>query len=192
MDCWRRCTTNSAVAACRRPWVGGVLAAPAGTAEAERRQLDLTDGEVPAPSELVVHRRQQLVAEVPHRPTPGADEVVVCGLGRHLVVAGVALQPRLHDEIETHEQLERAVDGGDVDVGHRAPHLGRHFLGGHVPTRAAQHLPDEVPLRREAVTLLAKRRACVMHDGDDTAPAIFSQERRVCRNGRRGGGRPCI
>ena len=113
--------------------------------------------------ELRVHRGEQLVAEVADGAALRAHEVVVGGLGRDLVVADAALEARLDDEVEAHEQLERAVHRRDVDVGERAAHLGRHLLGRHVAAGVAQHLPDEVALRRQPVALFAECGAGVMH-----------------------------
>ena len=70
-------------------------------------------------AQLLVHRREEQIVEVPHGSTALADEVVVWMPLFDLVVGAGAGKMRLGDQIKADEQLEGAIDGREVDLGHR-------------------------------------------------------------------------
>ena len=105
-----------------------------------------------------------------------ADEVMVHRRGGDLVVGGDAREPRLLDELETDQQLERAVDRGHVDFGQRLLHLGGDLLGGAMAAAAAHRLPDGHALWRQPIAGLADRLASMVHG------ATLSQPQRSCKS----------
>ena len=126
--------------------------------------------------QLAPDRLEQVVVEVADGPAASADEVVVHRRRGDLVVGDRAVQSGLLDELQPDEQLECAVDRGDVDLGQRLLHLGGDLLGGAMAPVAAHRLPDRRTLRREAVAGLADRFASVVHG------ATLSQPRTSCNN----------
>ncbi len=75
---------------------------------------------------------QVFVVQVGHPAAPVADQVVVRDLLFHLEETPGGAQVGLSHQSEIDQQLEGAVDGGDVDVGKLLLHSGTDLFGAHV------------------------------------------------------------
>ena len=83
-----------------------------------------------------------------HALTVPADEVDVVRLGRRMVRGGSVTQVGVTDQSELLEQVQRAVDGGDVDALRGLPDLGQDLFGRRV-VEVLDGLEYEFALRRQ-------------------------------------------
>jgi len=69
----------------------------------------------------------------------------------HLEETARGAQVGLPYQSQPYEELQRAVDGGDIDVGELLLHVSADLFGAHVRAITAEHVPYERSLRRETV-----------------------------------------
>lgn len=74
----------------------------------------------------------------------------VLGVVRDVIRRCAVAQVGVRNESELFEQIERAVDGGDVDAGRSFAHFGDDLIGSGMP-ETGDGFKDELPLRSEAV-----------------------------------------
>jgi len=103
-----------------------------------------------------------LVMNVSHMATLPAHEVMMGDFLLHLEEPPSGSQMGLLDEPQTDKQLESTVDRGHVDVGELLLHLGAHFFGAHVGVPTPEYIPDEGPLRCQAIAQLLQGSCGVM------------------------------
>ncbi len=124
-------------------------------------EVDLLGGEAVPAEEVGADLLDEIALVVGDLPAVAADEVEgVVGVGE-LPAAAVVAEADLLDEVEVVEQREGPVDAREVDVGDPLGHPVVDLLGGEVAVGLAQHVPDELALRRHPVALIAQARGDV-------------------------------
>jgi hypothetical protein len=104
----------------------------------------------------VVKGGQHLVIQLQHLSALLADEVVMSPLTGQFVTDAPAAQVNLIDDVQLFQQLQRAVDCGDVDAGVAGPHPGIDVLSADVALAFVDGLQHHLPLRCQAVALLTQ------------------------------------
>ena len=103
-----------------------------------------------------------LVVDVFDGAALATDQVVMGDLFLHLERAVPGAEECLLHQVELHQEIQCAVDGGDVHVGEAGLHVLADFLGAHVRPVSAQYIPHQRALRCEAVPELSERACRVM------------------------------
>ncbi len=86
-----------------------------------------------------------------------ADQVkLVIGVRQLPASGAVGAEVGFPSQPEPSEERQRPVDGGQVDSGIVAPHLGRDLIRGEMAPRRPEHIPHEPARVGEPVTALAK------------------------------------
>src|SRR5260370_9830360 len=86
-----------------------------------------------------------------HLSAVPADEVHMIGLGREVIGRSAVAEVGVGDQAELLEQLERAVDRGDVHTPCGLPYLGADVLWRRV-FQLVDRFEHELPLRRDTVS----------------------------------------
>src|SRR5439155_23249718 len=116
-----------------------------------------------------------------------AHQVVVAlrALGQLIGAAPIAQMADTH-QADALQQLQRAVDAGDVEARDGVLDLRTDVLGRYVAAAPPQYVPHELALRRQPVTQRLKlvRRAVLGHvECEDNVWSVTRGPRRVYRGG---------
>ena len=98
-----------------------------------------------------------------------ADQVEVLVVGDRVVRRRAVAEVRVPDQAELLEDLERAVDGGDVDRRGLLAHPRQHLVGGGV-AEGVDRAQDQLALRGQPVALLPQRRPPVVGSSSGSRP----------------------
>lgn len=102
-------------------------------------------------AETIRHRPQVAVVDVSHAAARVAHQMMMRHLLLDLEEAPRWAEAGLPYQMQIHQELKRAVHGGDVDMGELLLDLTADLLGAHVRTFPAEDVPYQSPLRGEAV-----------------------------------------
>ncbi len=109
---------------------GGLLGVgPPDATSAETEQGGLPQGEALTFPKGGTEADEVLVVDVDHSPADLADEVVVGDLFLHLEEAPRGSEACLPHKFEAHQKVQRAIDGGVVDMGEVLLDAGTDVLG---------------------------------------------------------------
>jgi hypothetical protein len=95
-------------------WVG---VSPAAAANPEDRQVLNLDMKPVFVVRERPHRIQEGVGEIEYGSTVSADQVMVAALAQQLVLGMPPTQLRLTDQVQGLQEVQRSVDGRDVQIG---------------------------------------------------------------------------
>src|ERR1700726_685196 len=128
----------------------GRLGLAAGAAPVHH-QVGVADHEFVLVRNVMQHRDHVIALDVEGRATLVADQVVVIDAFFGQLVVGAVPDPRLLDETELFQNLERAIDRRQVETRVLAANLAEDVLGAEVLLALAQRVPDQLALHRQPV-----------------------------------------
>src|SRR5260370_8899674 len=123
----------------------------AAVAAAEHGQVTDVGLEPMLATERAHHAPHGFRGDFRHLSAVPADEVHMIGLGREVIGRSAVAEVGVGDQAELLEQLERAVDRGDVHTPCGPPYLGADVLRRRV-FQLVDRFEHELPLRRDTVS----------------------------------------
>jgi len=98
--------------------------------------------------DVVQHRHHVVSLDVERRAALVADEMVMIGSDFGQLVVGAITDPRLLDEVQLFQHLQRPIDRGQAEAGILPPDLAQDVLGAKVFLALPQRIPDQLALHR--------------------------------------------